>query len=419
MKKEDQLLQNLRQLRLFLLISGFLNLILLTGAFYWVFKDRPPVPYVHLKPAEISQQQSPLADERSNSEVLNALKAMPLEQLLAKLNDPQLVENGYTQRDLALAVLVTFHHFDLQRALGREQSLPKPRLANVGNGLIVSIYPGLTEDQYRSILQFVDTERWPFSAQGLFSLAQNPLRHSDPSLQETFYHTPEFLTVEMLFKRSDVPVEKTELFDLVTEGDWKMLTEFTVKQQALQDLSPPRRQKFLLDYIHKGSRTAALLLLKTEHDFAVKKIDDHSVAELLRLLPEKSDGAENYAKEILASPRSDSVVQLSSKVAGVEIEPKKKPEDVLKPPVAQSKVFEKSLPKQIVKFSPQPKPTPPTPTVKASVRPQAHLVQEGDSLWKISKRYNVSLEELRRLNKLNSDVLKLGMLIKLPAETKK
>lgn len=410
MKKEDQLLQNLRQLRLFLLLSGCLNILLLAGAFYWLFKDRPPVPYVQLKPAEVAQ--TPLADERSNSEVLNALKAMPLEQLLAKLNDPQLVENGYAQRDLALAVLVSFHHFDLQRALGGP--LPKPRLSSVGNGLVVTIYPGLTEEQYRSIQQFVNTERWPFLAQGLFSLAQNPLRHHDLTLQETFYHTPEFLTVEMLFKRGDVPVEKNELFELVSEGDWNMLTEFAAKQQASQDLSAPMRQKFLLDYLHKGSRTAALLLLKTEHEFAVKKLDDQTVAELLRLLPEKSDVAEQYAKEILASPRGDAVVQLSSKVAGVEVEPKKKPEDVLKPPAAQSKVFEKSLPKQIVKFSPQPK----TQTAKPAARPQAHLVQEGDSLWKISKRYNVSLEELRRLNKLNSDVLKLGMLIKLPPEKK-
>jgi LysM repeat protein len=46
-----------------------------------------------------------------------------------------------------------------------------------------------------------------------------------------------------------------------------------------------------------------------------------------------------------------------------------------------------------------------------------HLVQKGDSLWAISKRYSVSLDELYAANGLNKNsVLKIGQQIKIPGE---
>ena len=37
-----------------------------------------------------------------------------------------------------------------------------------------------------------------------------------------------------------------------------------------------------------------------------------------------------------------------------------------------------------------------------------HVVQKGDTLYNISRRFRVSVEQLRRLNKLKSDDVKLG-----------
>ncbi|MEJ7664260.1 MAG: LysM peptidoglycan-binding domain-containing protein [Hymenobacter sp.] len=36
------------------------------------------------------------------------------------------------------------------------------------------------------------------------------------------------------------------------------------------------------------------------------------------------------------------------------------------------------------------------------------MVQKGDTLYNISRRFRVSVEQLRRLNKLKSDDVKLG-----------
>lgn len=43
-----------------------------------------------------------------------------------------------------------------------------------------------------------------------------------------------------------------------------------------------------------------------------------------------------------------------------------------------------------------------------------YIVQEGDSLWKIARRFNVDVEHLRAHNKLKSDALKPGTPIRIP-----
>ena len=54
----------------------------------------------------------------TNAEVLRAYCEKSFVELVQLLEDGQLLEHGYAKRDLALAVLVAFHHFNLERALG-------------------------------------------------------------------------------------------------------------------------------------------------------------------------------------------------------------------------------------------------------------------------------------------------------------
>ena len=52
---------------------------------------------------------------------------------------------------------------------------------------------------------------------------------------------------------------------------------------------------------------------------------------------------------------------------------------------------------------------------KAKREGKLHRVRRGDSLWKIAKRYGVSMEKLRRRNRLHGRVrLKLGQVIRIP-----
>jgi len=309
----------IRKLTTILIISGILNVCFLTIILYGMFREHPPIPYFELKPANSQEQLSPLAIDHSNSDVIRYFRKMPLEWLSARLKNTQLVENGYTQRDLALATLVAFYHFDLDKALSGS-SFPEQKRTIIygklrdGKPAELTVYPGLTENQYGAIATFATTERWPLTSKGLFSMLHKQSQDGrESTLIDAFTMTPEFLAVEFLFSRGQVQVDKSELLNVVLDGTWPMLSTFMEQQKTVQDLSDARRQTFLLDYIVKQhSKSAAQLMLKTDGAFASQKLDDQRVMALLQLLDEKSKDNEQFALSLLKSPRSDEVWKMAS-----------------------------------------------------------------------------------------------------------
>lgn len=425
-------MDRLRRLSQALLVSGGLNIGLLALFFYWLVKETPPRPYFELKPADKQEQQTPLAIDHSNATMILSNKRLPMEQLIAKLTDTQLVENGYTQRDLALAALVTFHHFDVSRALlgqpqpSQQRSIPFGKTAG-GKLYEVIVYPNLSEQQYEAIIHYANRDRWPLTSKGLFLLLRKQASKHDATLEDAFFLTPEFLAVEMLFSRSDVIVEKSELLNVICQGDWTLLSSFAEQQRVSQDLSPARRQHFLLDYIARESRAAAYLLLKTDKVFATKKLDNEHVLTILNLLVEKTPEAEQYALAQLSSPRSDEVWQVAASrlydFAGESLPEKSLHHAALMRFVPSSIPSAPNARQQGEKKiqAPPPKqdavPVPSTAINKApqiTTRNRVYVIREGDSLWKIAKLHKTDIDTLKDFNKLESDFLKPGTVIKIP-----
>ena len=207
------------------------------------------------------------------------------------------------------------------------------------------------------------------------------------SLEEAFFLTPHFLAAERLLKSSKEPIENQEIVDLLTSGEWKTLFELARSQNAALDLSDAKRQRFLVDYLEMSSKYAAKLLLKTDREFALKKLDDRTVMLLLALLEGNEVEIEGFALELLASPRCDLVLK-SAKSFLVAMK------------------GEEYFLKELNPYSEEPSPL---------VSNEKHyVVQEGDSLWKISRRFKVDIDHLRRVNHLHSDLLRPGASLRIP-----
>lgn len=466
-------LTQIRKLTTALMISGILNIILIIIFFYWTVKETIPTPYFELKPANKQEQQLPLAMDHSNSDVIRYLRILPMERLIARLKQTQLIENGYTLRDLTLACLVDIYHFDLERALKGFAQPDQKRMIIYGkrrNGqnAEITVYPGLSDKQFEAIINFATLERWPLTSHGLF-LALRKQKNSNPSLNDAFFMTPEYLAVEMLFSRAETPIDKKQLLQMLMEGDWSLLSTYFEQQKILQDLSDARRQRFLLDYIQHKSKSAALLMLKTDSALAIRKLDDGQVIEILKLLDTKSPEAEKFAISLLTSPRSDAVwkaaaerlyafagepmpekyhhhaalsrfvsnssvmivqddssltstqapLALSRKLfasPSIEISSQIKQDTKLsaKANTSSSEKLSNSTPKLSVHNILPPAMRSQGQTAQATRRERFYVVQEGDSLWKIAKRFNVDIDQIKTNNRLDSDFLKPGRPLVIP-----
>lgn len=458
--------KKIRHLSIALIVSGILNIGILSLCLYWVLRETPPTPYCEMKPASSEQQFLPLADQRGCAETLTQLSRLSFPELIKSLSRTQLIENGYAERDLALACLVSLYHFDLQRALPKNTGLHQKRLfawkpKERNTPVMLAVYPEMTEEQFESIVQFAKRERWPLTAEGLFLILKE-LRGNggeDEYLVEAFTLTQEFWSVELLFSRMKQQVCKRDVVDLVLEGEWSFVKQFVEQQRQLHDPSDAWRQKFLLDYLKLGSPVAARLLLKTDWDFAVKKLDDSQVVSILKLTREDSPEAMLFAREMLTSPRSNSVwrhasellyaqageampnewvyqTALSRFVPDIAMAERLSPAPSFPAPASKPASVDKpSLPLKVsvpAKTSPSAKNSSPPKqslvvkreneqqgSATVSAQETLYVVQDGDSLWKIAKRFGVGVDEIKKINYLKSDALKKGTVLRIPQKVKK
>lgn len=399
-------LNQIRFLSISLFLSGAMNIILLAFFVFWAFYDRPLTPYMEPKPLIQKDVVGSLAASPSNADLLSRYKTKSYQQLIPLLSQPKLVEDGFTERDLAIGILVAFHEFDLERALGPGQHHVQKRMLSFDDGKNkVIIFPNLTKSEIENIQTFVKTEKWPLKPKGIFQLLKQSKKGD--SLYEAFYLTPEFISVETLFKGHGI--KKDELLQMLIEGSWGQLSTFNEKQKTFVDVSEEARQKLLLSYINENSSTAAAIFLKTDYEFASKRLSDPTVLSILRLL-KNNPQTTKFLSAISASSRGDSVKAYAQEqykeMTGRSFEPLVSRETItIKPQVIEKVItFPKDPPPKVAVVTPP-------PAIKKNL---LYIVQDGDSLWKISKRFKVPMEDIRALNGLKSDNLKPGSPLRIP-----
>lgn len=362
MRNKENTLTQLRRLTIGLMVSGSVNVALAFLCLYFALKP------VHINiERPIGTIEIPPAYEKTNGEVLRNFRTLPYDELVKKLQDQTLIENGYTVRDLALSALVNFHSIDLERALGKapaDRSLVIGKRSN-GSYLTVKVFPGLNDSSFEKISYFMQTEKWPQSPNGLFLVLKKQTTPYDPTLVQAFVMTPHYGFIRKLMKGEAEP-STDELLQLIAQSDWNHLDEWTQRKETGAAI----RQQFLLRLIAKKSTTAAKIFLKTDGVYAAFRLDDHHLITLLGLLENSSPHADLLRRRVLASPRSDAVLAAAKKGSV---------------PVKTEVPFKESV----------------------------YIVQEGDNLWKISRKFHVDVDKIKRQNRLESDKLKPGTSLKL------
>jgi hypothetical protein len=398
-----------------LIISGTLNIGLIATFVYFVLKEKQDALSFELKP--VAKEASITKENRvTNLQLLRSYSLLPFQELLLRLENKDLIEEGLTKRDLAIACLVAFHHFNLDKALG---GLPlQKRIIPFTNHeeqetIDVSVFPGLADYQFQAILQYAKTEKWPLTSQGLFYEMKRSLSSYDPSLLDAFYLSSEYHAVHTLLTKTGIPISREQTIQLICEGEWKSLSDLTERQRISLELTPDRRRLFLLDTLDHHSKLAAKILLDADSDFVSKRLDDFQILAILDLYPDKTPFLETFAKELLASPRTDAVRKRAAlhlfALAG-----ESPPE-----PYDYQIALQRFLPKPVETLpivqvrAPIPPPAPPKPKKKL------HTVEHGDNLWKIARKYHVSIEEIMRANRLDTEKLRLGKQLEIPEKAEK
>jgi hypothetical protein len=399
-----------------LIISGTLNIGLIATFVYFVLKEKQETLAIELKPAP-----KDASTVITNAQLLRSYTLLPYQELLLRLENKDLIEEGLTGRDLGLACLVAFHHFNLDKALG---GLPLQKRTilftnNEGQETIdVPVFPGLADYQFQAIIHYAKTEKWPLTSQGLFyELKRSPCPR-DPTLLDTFYLSPEYRAVDTLLTKTGIHISREQIIDLICSGEWKILFDFTQQQRVFLDLSPDRRRLLLLEYLNHHSKLAAKILLDADRDFISKRLDDAQILTILDLYPDKSPVLENCAKELLASPRTDAVRKRAASIlfalAGESLPEPYHHQLALQRflPQFAPKSVEQSLPAMITSTK---APIPAAPPAKP--KKKLHTVEQGDSLWKIARKYHVSIEEIMRINHMDTEKLRLGKQLEIPEKS--
>ncbi len=407
--QENDLLRKTRWLTQALILSGTLNIGLLTTFAYFVLQDKQSSLAIELKPAkkELTQRET---DTLTNKQILKAYSQLPFQELLLRLDNKEQMEEGLCSRDLALTCLITFHHFNLEKALGTTpiQKRSLPFVNSEGQERIdLPVFPGLSDDHFQAIQRYAKTEKWPLTGQGLFYELKRSSLHHDPSLVEAFSMIPEYHVVETLFSKTGLPLSKEQLMTLLCEGDWKNLTDFSQTQRQALDLSIDRRRALLLSYLNLRSKTAAKLLLESDLEFSLKRFDDSQILTILDLFEDKFPCLESFAKGLLVSPRTDMVWKKAATVLfALAQEPLPEPYD-------HRLALQRFFPTPQDPVSPI-KIATPLPIASTPIQKKLYTIEQGDNLWKIARKFHVSIDELKRVNHLETEKLKPGKQLEIP-----
>jgi len=371
-----------------LIISGALNVGLLSTFLYLSLAKEKSVLSVELKN---SSEQATLTSA-GMEELLSSCSNLSFEELVHRLSDRKHVESGLSERDLALGCLVSFHHFNIERALG---GYPVEKRQLTATHKSLTVFPGLADYQFQAIISYAKTERWPLTSEGLFYEIQKREPPFESSLVEAALLTPEFHFIHLLFTKTGLHLKKDHLITLLGQGKWETIQKTSQHLRAATNFTSEDRRDLLVKLTQEGSKVAAKVLLETDLNYCSKHFDNEEVYSLCTLLGDRTPAP--FLKEMITAARSEAVWQKAAAIlyeqAAEEVPERLNLDDV------QMRFIHLKTPPRVV---------------LSKQKPKTYKVAQGDSLWKIARNHNTSVQALRKANHLESDRLQIGQELIIP-----
>lgn len=383
-------------------VSACLNVVFITFGIYEWQEGGTSLP-THFLPEGISV----IYHNSTFEEEIKELSQKSFIELLGALDDKTTICDGYKRRDIALTVLSSLHHFDLEKAL-RGYFPRQAREITIASKKMI-FYPGLLDEHYKCLHDFASVEKWPITSQGLFLKLQG--QKADTALRLAFMQTEEYHHLRSVFTRGSM-IRDEELLDVVLEADWALVSQVGRPRQLSEDMCREIRRSFLLTVMKKDCRSAVEILVSSDFHFALRFLDDLEAVFVLEGLQAKPELLKQFALGLLKSPRSDEVWQKASSVLCLQA-------NLNSGDYSREKLLEYfgvNTPEKKLVIAPVVPEKPMIADKKAAPAASevVYVVQSGDSLWTISKKFRVDIATIKKHNQLQSDALKPGAKLKIP-----
>ncbi|MEM7175213.1 MAG: LysM peptidoglycan-binding domain-containing protein [Chlamydiota bacterium] len=379
-----------RRLTHALILSVTLNVAFLATFFYAVLRDQKVTHrLVQEKKDSLKCSLAPVSSKIAD--VFTLYLGASFEELIDLLEDETHVEQGQLACDLALACLVVRHHFDFERALSgsaierREYAFQNPVNSE---WVAVTLFAGLSFDQRIALRDFARREKWPLTAKGLFLALRKKGPKASLSLKRAFFLSSEFYVIQAALSRWLPGLACDELLAFLLQVDWPSI--HLLAENLIEYPSQKKEQLalFLKDIFAQGQREAGMWLFALDADFALNRLDDAQLKLLLAMFDTSTPEVEAFLIEVTKSLRCDAV--------------RKEAQSALK-----------SLHEEKIDSQPFG-----APEVEPMLPMKTYVVQFGDTLWKISRRFEVPVDILQTINGLHSDVLLPGSVLLIPQNQK-
>lgn|SRR3990167_658106 len=332
--------------------------------------------FLDLKPAPIASfRVSPKSTP--TTAYLDTLFQKSFFELVEELANTEPVQDGYRKNELALATLVALHSFDVSRVISREPGRKVMQFSHKDGGEVfqLALFPDMTPEEMGMLSSFAKREKWPFTLEGIF--ARIPLAgvEEKKELLQIVLVSKEWNTVRRAMQRFIPKLAMKDLFSYFLD---RRSDALRLLYKELRESGKNEAEAIRYFFLKAEGLTRPLLQAWIAQDmsYLLHDLSDEELVSLLQQFSERSDEVVRFLQLVFASSRRDFVREAAAE---------------------RLSFFEGALVGAIS--------LEPPPMHEARVR---YTVQQGDSLWKIAKKFHLSIEELKQKGGINSEKLRPG-----------